>query len=85
MRRLTYTRCAATSGTCRIRERRKPAATAAASHFTPSGRTCRQAATEKCQVETAGGVHGGGRTTQGDSLFPPFASDGLEETRTLPA
>lgn len=64
MRRLTYTRCAATSGTCRIRERRKP--TAAASHFTPSGRTCRQAATEKCQVETAGG----GRTTQGDSLFP---------------
>lgn len=37
---LTYTRCAATSGTCRIRERRNP--TAAASHFTPSRRTCRQ-------------------------------------------
>ena len=37
---LTYTRCSATSATCRIREKRNP--TAAASHFTPSRRTCCQ-------------------------------------------
>lgn len=35
---LTCTRCAVTSGTWRIREKRNPQA--AASHFTPSGRTC---------------------------------------------
>lgn len=47
---LTYTRCAATSGTCRIRERRNP--TAVASHFTPSTRTCRQP--PRRNVSTAG-------------------------------
>lgn len=60
---LTYTRCAATSGTCRIRERRNPAA---ASHFTPPRRACRQP--PRRNVTTAGL---GERTTEEGRLpFP---------------
>lgn len=67
----------------------EPAA-AAASHFTPSGRTCRQPPRRNVRWRLQEGDHEGGRTTQGDSLSrslgtPRKPSDRLEETRTLPA
>lgn len=66
---LTYTRCAATSGTCRIRERRNPAA---ASHFTPSRRACRQP--PRRNVTTAGL---GERTTKEGRLPFPDPRDSV--------
>lgn len=85
---LTYTRCAATSGTRRIRERRNP--TAAASHFTPSRRTCRPPAAR----EMSGGDRGRGPRRRNDPGRLPFpgpsgfhvdlpSSDRLVEMQTL--
>lgn len=66
---LTYPRCAATSGTCRIRERRNP--TDGASHFTPSRRTCLQPPPEnRLNRGNRRGEDRGGGTTRGRLPFP---------------